>query len=171
MAGSKRLKALGATTWSAWLVAAASAMAQPGQGPSPGGGLGGPGPSGPSAQGAGSPDLPLRSGSSWTSRTIRELSPETASPARVAPPGTDQTGSLADQEFARSAMAKGLVVPLDRVLQKATAFVPGDVLDVRLRARPGTPFTYEIRMLAADGRIRLVVVDATRNMVLEVRRP
>jgi hypothetical protein len=76
-----------------------------------------------------------------------------------------------DQELARAAMARGIVVPLDSVLKKAADFVPGDVLDVRLKKRPDNPWIYEIRVLSCDGRIRLVVVDATRNAVLEVRRP
>lgn len=90
--------------------------------------------------------------------------------SRVAGPDRSD-GRDADQDLARTAMARGDVVPLDRVLKKATDFVPGDVLEVKLKSRPDLAWVYEIRMLSGDGRIRLVVVDAARNTVLEVRRP
>jgi hypothetical protein len=76
-----------------------------------------------------------------------------------------------DQDLAREAMSRGLVVPLDRVLRKAADFVPGDMLDVRLRSTREGTWIYEIRMLSSDGRIRVVVIDAARNDVIEVRRP
>jgi hypothetical protein len=96
-------------------------------------------------------------------------------PQRAAPadPGARSGRSPPDpdQDLAREAMSRGLVVPLDRILRKAADVVPGDMLDVRLRSTREGSWIYEIRMLSSDGRIRVVVIDATKNDVIEVRRP
>ncbi|MFO1151905.1 MAG: hypothetical protein U1E62_26300 [Alsobacter sp.] len=94
----------------------------------------------------------------------RTAQPEPAPRSSRSPPDPDQ-------DLAREAMSRGLVVPLDRVLRKAADFVPGDMLDVRLRSTREGSWIYEIRMLSSDGRIRVVVIDAARNDVIEVRRP
>jgi uncharacterized membrane protein YkoI len=102
-------------------------------------------------------------------RDAEPSSPRVGQPDFASRPGRSPPDP--DQDLARAAMARGQVVPLDRVLRKAADFVPGDMLDVRLRSTREGSWIYEIRMLSSDGRIRVVVIDAARNDVIEVRRP
>jgi hypothetical protein len=77
---------------------------------------------------------------------------------------------LAEQDIARDAVARGAIVPFDRVIPTVGRAVPGDLLDARLRSRGPGSWSYEVLVLSKAGDLRQVHVDAVRNVVIEVRR-
>jgi uncharacterized membrane protein YkoI len=72
-----------------------------------------------------------------------------------------------DQQEASAAMARGEILPIARMLDAATAAVPGDVLKVKLE-RKASGFQYEVKVLARDGRVREIHLDARTARVLSV---
>ena len=72
-----------------------------------------------------------------------------------------------DQKAASAALARGEILPIARVLAIATARVPGDVLKVELE-REAVGFTYEVKILAASGRVREVEVDARTGRIIKI---
>ena len=73
-----------------------------------------------------------------------------------------------DSEFARGALQRGEVLPVERVLALAHQQVPGDVIGVRLEPHRGGGLTYEIRVLTPSGQIREVVLDARTGGFLKI---
>jgi len=73
-----------------------------------------------------------------------------------------------DSEFARGALQRGEVLPVERVLALAHQHVPGDVIGVRLEPHRGGGLTYEIRVLTPSGQIREVVLDARTGGFLKI---
>lgn len=72
-----------------------------------------------------------------------------------------------DQAAARAALARGEILPLPRILTIAGARVPGDVLEVELETDHGK-FIYDLKILARNGRVRDVEIDARTGAVLKV---
>ena len=72
-----------------------------------------------------------------------------------------------DQEAARAALARGEILPLPKILTIAAAKVPGDVLEVELETEHGK-FIYDLKILAKNGRVRDVEIDAKTGVVLKV---
>lgn len=70
---------------------------------------------------------------------------------------------LAQQE-ALDAMRRGEILPLTRILSIAQQHAPGDVIEVEYKAGP----KYEVKTLAADGRIREVKLDARTGALLKI---
>jgi uncharacterized membrane protein YkoI len=68
------------------------------------------------------------------------------------------------QEEALQALQRGEILPLNQVLEIAGREVPGKVIEVEYKAGP----KYEIKMLAADGRVREVKLDARTGRVLGI---
>ena len=58
---------------------------------------------------------------------------------------------------------------LAAVLPTVAAAAPGDVLEVDLVRGAASGWRYEILVLTRQGRYREVIVDARRNVVIEVR--
>jgi len=72
-----------------------------------------------------------------------------------------------DQAAAREALARRQILPISRVLEIATARVPGDIIKVKLE-RESWGFKYEIKVLATNGRVREVEIDARTGKVIEI---
>lgn len=74
---------------------------------------------------------------------------------------------IAEQKAASEALARGDILPIIRVLGIATAQVPGDVLKVKLE-REKFGFKYEVKILARNGRVREVELDARTGKILSI---
>ena len=72
-----------------------------------------------------------------------------------------------DHEAARAALARGEILPLPRILIIAAGRVPGDVLEVELEDEHGR-LIYDLKILAGNGRVREVEIDARTGAVLKV---
>jgi uncharacterized membrane protein YkoI len=65
-----------------------------------------------------------------------------------------------DNDFARSALQRGEVLPIRSLLTIAARYLPGDVVEVKLETRQSGDLRYKIRVLTPLGRIRELVLDA-----------
>lgn len=72
-----------------------------------------------------------------------------------------------DHEAARAALARGEILPLPRILAIAAGRVPGDILEVELEDEHGR-LIYDLKILAKNGRVREVEIDARSGAVLKV---
>jgi uncharacterized membrane protein YkoI len=73
-----------------------------------------------------------------------------------------------DSDFARGALQRGEVLPVERVLALAHQQLPGDVVEVRLEPHRGGHLTYEIRVLTPSGQIRDLVLDARTGAFVKI---
>lgn len=85
----------------------------------------------------------------------------------AAPLAASSKQDKADQQAASAALARGEILPIVRVLGIATARVPGDVLKVKLEREPWG-FKYEVKVLAKNGRVREVEIDAKTGKVVKI---
>lgn len=76
-------------------------------------------------------------------------------------------GRGGDHDDARDAYRRGETLPLARILPLAERAVPGEVLEVELEREHGR-LVYEIEILARNGAVRKVTVDARTGAVLSV---
>ena len=76
-------------------------------------------------------------------------------------------GRGGDHDDAREAYEHGEALPLSRILPLALRAVPGEVLEVELEREHGY-LVYEIELLAHNGRVRKVTLDARTGAVLSV---
>lgn len=67
----------------------------------------------------------------------------------------------------RTAVARGELMPLPRILAIARARVPGEMLEVELEEERGR-IAYEVKILTADGRMQEVTIDPRSGRVLGV---
>ena len=65
-----------------------------------------------------------------------------------------------DNDFARSALQRGEVLPIWRLLAIAARYLPGDVVEVKLDTPQSGDLRYKMRVLTPSGRIRELVLDA-----------
>ena len=72
-----------------------------------------------------------------------------------------------DHDAARAALAQGAILPLPRILAIAGQRVPGDVLKVELEDDDGR-LIYDLKILARNGRVREVEIDAKTGAILKV---
>ena len=91
------------------------------------------------------------------------LSLALAGPATAKPDARER----ADQEAASAALARGEILPIPRVLAIATGAVAGDVVKVKLERKP-FGFQYEVKILAKNGRLREIELDARTGRILSV---
>mgnify|MGYP000909762227 CR=1 FL=1 len=73
----------------------------------------------------------------------------------------------AKQEAQRAALAalqRGEILPLARIMQIATARVPGDIIEIEYKAGP----KYEVKILTPDGRIKEIKLDARTGEVIKI---
>jgi len=68
------------------------------------------------------------------------------------------------QQEALDAMRRGEILPLARILAIAQQHAPGDIIEVEYKAGP----KYEVKTLAANGRIREVELDARSGALLKI---
>lgn len=73
----------------------------------------------------------------------------------------------ADQKAASDALARGEILPMTRILDIATTQVPGDVVKVKLEREPWG-FKYEVKVLARNGRVREIQIDARTGKVIKI---
>lgn len=66
----------------------------------------------------------------------------------------------------RDLVDKAEVVPAARAIQQAKAFRPGEAVKVRL-CKQGADWLYLVTMLAKDGKIRILEVDARSGTLIE----
>jgi uncharacterized membrane protein YkoI len=74
-----------------------------------------------------------------------------------------------DHERAHSAVLAGEVMPLEQVLARIAQDHPGQVLKVELEREDGL-WTYEVKLLRADGQLLKLLLDARTADVLRSRR-
>ena len=70
-----------------------------------------------------------------------------------------------DHDRARAALERGEVRPLEEILAAAAAEVPGEVVELELEREHGR-WVYELKVIAPDGRVLEVLVDAASARVL-----
>lgn len=70
-----------------------------------------------------------------------------------------------DHDRARAALERGEVRPLEEILAAAAAQVPGEVVELELEREHGR-WVYELKVIAPDGRVLEVMVDAASARVL-----
>lgn len=80
----------------------------------------------------------------------------------------DHDHDLADQVAARQALARGEILPIGRILSIAQGKVAGDVLKVKLERQSSGAFKYEVKILASNGRVREVELDARTGGVIKI---
>lgn len=71
-----------------------------------------------------------------------------------------------DHDRARAALEAGEVLPLAQILKTVAAQVPGEVVEVELEREHGT-WVYELKVIAPDGRVLEVLMDAAAGRLLE----
>lgn len=71
-----------------------------------------------------------------------------------------------DHDRARAALERGEVLPLAEILATVAAQVPGEVVEVELEREHGD-WVYELKVIAPDGRVLEVLVDAAAGRLLE----
>ena len=72
-----------------------------------------------------------------------------------------------EHDAIRSALKRGEVLPLTKILAIAAQHVPGDVIEVELEDESRT-LVYEIKILTDGGRVREIKIDARTGTVLEI---
>lgn len=77
----------------------------------------------------------------------------------------DSAADPPDHDRARAALERGEVRPLDEILAAAAAEVPGEVVELELEREHGR-WVYELKVIAPDGRVLEVMVDAASARVL-----
>jgi uncharacterized membrane protein YkoI len=101
-------------------------------------------------------------------RTNRRFLLATVLTALLAPPDASARrgrGRGGDQDEAREAREQGQALSLAQILPLAQRAVPGEVLEVELEREHGT-LIYEIEILARNGRVRKVILDARTGAVI-----
>ncbi len=74
---------------------------------------------------------------------------------------------ISDHEQARQAVADGRALPLATILDKVVPTLDGQLLGVELESE-GFALIYELKVLAPDGRLTEVRVDAATGEILDV---
>jgi uncharacterized membrane protein YkoI len=72
-----------------------------------------------------------------------------------------------EHDAIRSALQRGEVLPLSKILAIASQRVPGDVIEVELEDEERV-LVYEIKILTDGGRVREIKIDARTGAVLEI---
>jgi len=76
-----------------------------------------------------------------------------------------QAGDSRDHDRARRALEAGQILPLRAILERVERDTPGQVIEVELE-RDGARWIYEIKLLASDGAIVELELDARDGTVL-----
>ncbi|NKN34596.1 PepSY domain-containing protein [Marichromatium bheemlicum] len=80
---------------------------------------------------------------------------------------SDGPSGVADHDRARHALERGEVRPIGEILRVVSARVPGEVVGVEFEREHGG-WRYELKLIAPDGRVLEVEVDAATGRILEV---
>lgn len=71
-----------------------------------------------------------------------------------------------DHDRARAALLRGEVRPMSEILAAVAVAVPGDVVEVELEREHGR-WVYELKIIATNGRLLEVLVDAATGRPIE----
>jgi uncharacterized membrane protein YkoI len=71
-----------------------------------------------------------------------------------------------DQEQARRALEAGEILPLDAILEEVHQRYPGTVVELELTPEDGR-WVYEVEVLATDGRLLKLRIDAKSKQMLQ----
>ena len=74
-----------------------------------------------------------------------------------------------DHDKARQILAKKEILPLDQVLAKVHAEIPGDVIDVELEEEDKV-WIYEFKIIEPSGKVVKVEADAKNGTILSTKR-
>jgi|AP12_2_1047962.scaffolds.fasta_scaffold14749_3 uncharacterized membrane protein YkoI len=85
--------------------------------------------------------------------------------AGVSAASSDDLDDDRDHEEAHRALQHGLALPLAVILKTVEEQVGGDVVGVELEREDGR-YVYELKIVAPDGRLREVYVDAMTGAIL-----
>jgi uncharacterized membrane protein YkoI len=80
-------------------------------------------------------------------------------------PGVRAADRDHDQEQARRALEAGEILPLDVILAEVHQRYPGTVVELEL-TREDRRWVYEVELLADDGRLRKLRIDAKSKQLL-----
>ncbi|MBD9527755.1 MULTISPECIES: PepSY domain-containing protein [Paracoccus] len=94
------------------------------------------------------------------------LAPAVAPMAQQALPQLEPEDGL-DAGFARGAVLRGEILPLDQILKILRAEFDGQIVEIQLELEEGI-LTYEFDILSPDGRLFEVEIDAASGKILEV---
>lgn len=73
-----------------------------------------------------------------------------------------------DQAEARMLLQRGEILPLGRILQIVQERVPGDIIEVELDRSDKHGWEYEVKVLAANGRVIEVDVNAKTGAIRKI---
>lgn len=76
-------------------------------------------------------------------------------------------GRSGDHDDARRAVEMRQALPLTRIMSIAQEAVPGEIIEIELD-HDGDQLIYEVKILARNGRVREVEIDARSGAVLKV---
>lgn len=79
-----------------------------------------------------------------------------------------QVRADADHDRAREALQAGRILPLERIVESAKREFGGEVLDVELEDEDAG-FRYELKLIAADGRVLKLEYDAASGELLRAK--
>lgn len=71
-----------------------------------------------------------------------------------------------DAEFARAAVLRGEILPLDRILDILRAEDDGEIIEIQLELEDGA-LTYEFDLISPQGRVYEVEIDAATGRIME----
>ena len=73
-----------------------------------------------------------------------------------------------DHEIARKALSEGRIRPLTQIIDELKAQFPGQIVGVELKTKKANTFIYEFKVLAPDGKLKEVKVDATTAKIVKI---
>ncbi|MFT3731752.1 MAG: PepSY domain-containing protein [Hyphomicrobium sp.] len=77
-------------------------------------------------------------------------------------------GDDRDHEIARKALSKGHIRPLTEIIDTLKSGFPGQIIGVELESKKNGTFVYEFKVLAPDGKLKEVKVDAVTAKILKI---
>lgn len=107
-------------------------------------------------------DTPLRS-----AIIALSLAMAVAGAAALAPPAY-ASKKRDNQAEARALLQQGEILPLGRILQIVQERVPGDIIEVELDLSDKHGWEYEVKVLASNGRVLEVDVNARTGVIRKI---
>lgn len=76
------------------------------------------------------------------------------------------SGKDNDHDLAYEALQRGQILPLSKILSRASAQAPGEVIKVELDSKR---LEYKLKMLSANGQVRKLRLDARTGTLLSIK--
>jgi uncharacterized membrane protein YkoI len=83
--------------------------------------------------------------------------------------GTPVAVADGDHEIARKLRESGEILPLERILERAHAAKPGEIIETELERKQGR-YVYEVEILDGAGQVWEVELDAKTGELLEIEQ-